>query len=277
MVERAAAIRSARLAQVLTLADQLQRAQRLGHGELRLRQRLGGRLWIAAEIERFDGHDVSLDREGAEQQLGELAGLLGVGVRPSALGDIARDAGQGAPGALHDLIDVGRRREEPGEVAHRELDAIENFGKRREVAQLGQATKRLHAADDIVQRLPVARGGAQRPSGPVERARDQGAFTRHECPDAGVQLRPLGPRGGAPARWPRFGRPGSRAPGRAVRRARCRPRPTRRPGGPAGEILPPPAPPAPGWPHPRVADARDARGRPPPARPRPGQCESGPP
>jgi hypothetical protein len=139
-----------RLTQVLALTDQLEGAQRLGHGELRLRQWLGGGLGIATEIERFDGNDVSLHRECPEQHLGEPARLLCVGVGPPVLGHVACDAGQGLAGAFHDLIDIRRRGKEPGKVTHSQLDTIQNLGQRRQVAQLGQAPERLHPSDDVV-------------------------------------------------------------------------------------------------------------------------------
>ena len=144
------------------------------------------RLGIAAEIERFDRNDVPLDGKGAEQQLGEPAGLLGVGIGPSALGNVARDPGQRLPGGLHHLVHVRRGREEPGKVSHCQLDTIEDLGQRHQVAQLGQPSKRLHPADDVIEWLPVGGGSSQGSGGPIEGAGDECPFTRDERPDAGV-------------------------------------------------------------------------------------------
>ncbi len=104
------------------------------------------------------------------------------------LGDVPRDAGQGARGGRHDLVDAGRRRVQAREVAHGQLDAVEDLGQRHQLAQLREAAERLHAADDGVERLPVAGRGTEGAGGPVERARDERAFARDEGAHAGVEL-----------------------------------------------------------------------------------------
>ncbi len=115
------------------------------------------------------------------------------------LGDVPRDAGQCARGRRHDLVDAGRGGVQAREVAHRQLDTVQDLGKRHQLAELREAPQRLHPADDGVERLPVARRSAECAGGPVERARDERAFARHEGTHAGVEL--AGGAGGvAPAR-----------------------------------------------------------------------------
>ena len=61
-------------------------------------------------------------------------------------------------------------------------------GSGHQLAELGESAQRLHAADDGVERLPVAGRGAESAGGPVERARDERAFARDEGAHAGVEL-----------------------------------------------------------------------------------------
>ena len=76
----------------------------------------------------------------------------------------------------HHLVHAGRRREQPGEVAHGQLDAVEDLGQRGQLAQLGEPAERLHPADDGVERLAIAGRHLEGAGGAVERARDQGAL-----------------------------------------------------------------------------------------------------
>ena len=111
---------------------------------------------VVVEVECLDRHDVPLDREGAEQELGEAPAFVRLRIGPAVLGDVAGDAGERDDAGGHHLVHAGRGREEPGEVADGELDAVENLGKRDQLAELGQAAERLHAADHGIERLPVA-------------------------------------------------------------------------------------------------------------------------
>ena len=176
------------LAEVLAVAHQLERAERRGRGELRLGERRGERGGVVGVEQRFDRDHVALDGERAEQELGEPPRLVGLGLGAPVLGDVPRDARQGARGGRHDLVDAWRRRVQAREVAHGQLDAVEDLGQRHQLAQLGEPAQRLHAADDGVERLPVAGRGAEGAGGPVERARDERPFARDEGADAGVEL-----------------------------------------------------------------------------------------
>ena len=181
------------LAEMLALAHQLERTQWRGRGELRLGERRAHRLGVAGEVERLDRHDVALDGEGAEQQLREPARLLRLGLGPAVLGDVARDAGQRERRGRHHLVHPRGRREEPGEVAHGELDAVEDFGKRHQLAQLREPAERLHAADDGVERLAIARRGAERPGRAVERTGDERALAGDEGAHSAVKAAVLVP------------------------------------------------------------------------------------
>ncbi len=173
------------------MTHELERAKRGGRGELRLGERRGHRLGIAGDEQGFDRHDVPLDGEGAQQELGEPARLLGLGLGPPLLGDIARDPGERQRRGRHDLVHARRRREQAGEVAHGQLDAVEDLGQRHELAQLGQSAERLHAPDHGVERLAVAGGGTEGAGRAIQRAGDERALARHERPDAAVELAPL--------------------------------------------------------------------------------------
>src|SRR4051812_17639140 len=80
------------LTQMLSLTHQLQWSQRLRKGELRLSHRMLHRLWISIDKERLDRNDVPLHRKGPQQQLGEVAGLLGIRIGTSLLSHVAGDA-----------------------------------------------------------------------------------------------------------------------------------------------------------------------------------------
>jgi hypothetical protein len=199
------------LAEMFPLAHQLQRTERGGAIELRLARRRCGRLGVALVIEALDGYDVALHREGAEQKIGEEPRLLGVGIGAAVLGDVPREPGEGERAGCHHLVHAGRRREEAGEVAHGELDAIEDLRQRRQLAELGQTAQRLHPTDHGVERLALARGVLKGSGRAIEGARDQRTFPAHERADAGVELAVLA----AP-----LGRARGRPPGQGFQRQR---------------------------------------------------------
>jgi hypothetical protein len=145
-----------RLAQVLAMAYELEGTERLRGSELRLGQRLGQRLRVARKVERLDRHHVALYRKGAKQELGEAARLLGIGVGLAALGNIARDACQGLTGTVHDAINLGWWCEQTRKVANGELDPIQNVRQRSQITELREPSQRLHSANDVVERLPLA-------------------------------------------------------------------------------------------------------------------------
>ncbi len=126
--------------------------------------------------------------------------LVGFGIGPAVLGDVARQAGEGGRTGRHHFVHAGRRRVEPGEIAHRQLDAVENLGQRDQIAQLGESPQRLHAPDHGVQRLPIGRSRLERARRPVQRARDQRALAADERPHAGVHLPGVGAPLGRPRR-----------------------------------------------------------------------------
>jgi hypothetical protein len=130
-----------RLAQVLALAHELEGTERLRRCEVRLRQWLGRRLRVAREIERLDGNHVPFDCECSKQELSEPAGLLSIRVRPAALGNVARDAGQRVARGFHHLVDLWRWREQAGEVANGQLDAVQDLRQGNKVAELRQSTE----------------------------------------------------------------------------------------------------------------------------------------
>jgi hypothetical protein len=104
------------------------------------------------------------------------------------LGDVAGEPGERGGAGGHHFVDARRGREEPGEIAYRELDAVEDLGQRHQIAQLRQAAERLHPADDGVERLPVARRGLQRAGGAIQGAGDQRSLASDEGAHAGVEL-----------------------------------------------------------------------------------------
>jgi hypothetical protein len=129
------------LAKVLSMADQLERPKRLRRCELRLRGRATDRLGVSLDIQRLDRYDVTLDSKGAEQQVGEAGRFLGRRIGAPILGYITRDPGEGARRGVHHLIHSRRWCEQASEVAHRQLDPIEDLGKWRQLTQLGQSPK----------------------------------------------------------------------------------------------------------------------------------------
>src|SRR5919205_3920506 len=115
------------LAEVLPMADQLQRPEWRRTAELGLGPRLGDRFGVVSEIQGFDGNYVALDRKGSEQQIGEPPGFLRSWIGPSLVGDIPRDPAQRLTRGVHHLVHPGRRREQSRQITDCELDPVEDL------------------------------------------------------------------------------------------------------------------------------------------------------
>src|SRR4029450_7001881 len=118
--------------------------------------------------------------------------LLGIRIGTPLLSDVAGNAGQGTGGSVHYLVDAWGWGVEPGEVSHRQLDAVQNVRQRGEFAQLGQTAERLHPPDPVVQRVAIPRGSAKGARRAIQGARDERALARYKGPDTRVQLGLLG-------------------------------------------------------------------------------------
>ena len=100
---------------------------------MRLSHRMLHWIRISIDKERLDWNNVPLYREGPQQQLGEAPRLLGIRIGTPLLGYVAGNAGQGTSSSVHHLVDARGRSEKAGEVAHRQLDAVENVRQRSEL------------------------------------------------------------------------------------------------------------------------------------------------
>ena len=175
------------LAQMLAVAHELELAQRRGSRALARR----GRAAPHDGRDAFDRHDVGLVVHEMDEQPRKFSELRTLGIGPAALGDLARRV---RDRRRRHLKQLGDRVAKPGGrcalpagaacLADRLLDALEQIRQGWQVVQGRESTQRLQRLEHLLQRIVRQRIRAQGTAGAIERARDRGAFTRHEraCP-----------------------------------------------------------------------------------------------
>src|SRR5439155_1092266 len=142
---RGALERVGRLAEVLTVAHELQLAERgrTRRGDAALYDVRTG----VAVIEGANRDGVRLAFHELHQQAGELPEVGSVGVGSTALGDFAGGARDRAPGDLEQLAHVGRGLESGArQLADSALDALQEVRERRQVGEGGEPAQRLERA-----------------------------------------------------------------------------------------------------------------------------------